>query len=249
MPKSSSQSRCTRGFTLVELLVVIAIIAILVSILLPTLGKARERARRSACLSNLHQTHVSFTVYAEDYEGQVPLGYRTVSKQFNSMIYSSTVSRWVLFGLLVQGNYAGAPNLFYCPSETNTKFIYNTSDNPWPPAPATPTANIQAGYAARPDKQIPDDLGAPPASIKPPYLPRLPDFQHKGIFADLTAAANRVAARHVDGNNVLYGNGAARWVPLGKFAQPVAQWPEPTPSPSPAFNTTQDLIWQAFDQN
>jgi hypothetical protein len=80
-------------------------------------------------------------------------------------------------------------------------------------------------------------------------MPRLSDFRLKGIFADLTAAAARVADRHGDGVNVLYGNGAARWVPLAAFAQPAAQWPEPAFPPAATFNGTQDAIWAAFDQN
>ena len=80
-------------------------------------------------------------------------------------------------------------------------------------------------------------------------VPRLSDFRLKGIFADLTAAAARVADRHGDGVNVLYGNGAARWVPLAAFAQPAAQWPEPAFPPAATFNGTQDAIWAAFDQN
>ena len=62
-----------RGFTLIELLVVVAIIAVLIALLLPALGQAREQAKTTACLSNLHQLALAASAYVADYDGQYPL--------------------------------------------------------------------------------------------------------------------------------------------------------------------------------
>jgi len=59
-------SRPTRAFTLIELLVVVAIIALLISILLPSLARAREQAKKTVCLSNLKNIGTSTAAYAED---------------------------------------------------------------------------------------------------------------------------------------------------------------------------------------
>jgi prepilin-type N-terminal cleavage/methylation domain-containing protein/prepilin-type processing-associated H-X9-DG protein len=64
-----------KGFTLIELLVVIAIIAILAAILFPVFAKAREKARQTACLSNMKQLGLGLMQYVSDYDGVYPLSY------------------------------------------------------------------------------------------------------------------------------------------------------------------------------
>ncbi len=72
------RNMASRGFTLVELLVVIAIIALLISILLPSLARAREQAKKAKCVANQKDIAVSMNAYSieDSYEHLIPVHWR-----------------------------------------------------------------------------------------------------------------------------------------------------------------------------
>jgi prepilin-type N-terminal cleavage/methylation domain-containing protein/prepilin-type processing-associated H-X9-DG protein len=102
--KSLFKGRQERGFTLIELLVVIAIIAILASLLLPALARAKEAGKRITCVNGLRQLGFSVTMYADDHEGFYPVRGNTST---------STSNMWPL--LLAE--YYQDTRVLYCPSD------------------------------------------------------------------------------------------------------------------------------------
>ncbi len=109
--------RTSRGFTLIELLVVVAIIAILSSLLLPALSKAREQARRTSCLSKVRQITTSSLLYTADFDNHI---YNPVSFKYGH--YLTFAYYPVGIGMLLEG-YGTEADVYYCPS---TEFIAPT---------------------------------------------------------------------------------------------------------------------------
>jgi prepilin-type N-terminal cleavage/methylation domain-containing protein/prepilin-type processing-associated H-X9-DG protein len=95
-----------KGFTLIELLVVIAIIAILAAILFPVFAKVREKARQTACLSNIRQLGLALIQYVNDNDQQTP----SCAPNGASNCPAGWASRIL--------PYVGTPTLYVCPDDS-----------------------------------------------------------------------------------------------------------------------------------
>jgi prepilin-type N-terminal cleavage/methylation domain-containing protein len=180
-----------RAFTLVELLVVIGIIAILISILLPTLNRAREAAKRTACLSNLRQLSDVFKLYGVQYKDATPIGYVGTAKQVSYLMNHNGTSiphTTTALGFLAMAGLTKSPKMLYCPSEQDILFQYDSTQNVWcfdktpphpqlisqvGPNPGYNNAFTRMGYNSRPAQRF-GDSGSP----RPYLIPKIEYSPH-----------------------------------------------------------------------
>jgi prepilin-type processing-associated H-X9-DG protein/prepilin-type N-terminal cleavage/methylation domain-containing protein len=151
------------AFTLVELLVVIGIIAILISLLLPSLARAREQAKVVQCASNLGQLHRGFVLFAHEHNGVLPKAWfnskargdfsapSSPSSVFNYDTPDSWRHRDPMWGwdYLLNSRYVKQKSTFLCPSDARPHVLRGTWNNGYNPALLTDAAeadDIPASY-------------------------------------------------------------------------------------------------------
>src|SRR5687767_6368757 len=128
--------RHSSGFSLIELLVVVGIIAILIAILLPTLGVARASAKRTACLSNLRQIGIAIQGYANHNDGKIPYG-PLAPPPFPTNLYPKTGAvtsllsirtglsggpEYVGLGIMLSSYLKNSPRVLFCPAVDQEDF-------------------------------------------------------------------------------------------------------------------------------
>jgi len=202
-----------KGFTLIELLVVIAIIAILAAILFPVFARAREKARQSACLSNMKQLGLGMLMYAQDYDER--LGRESF------YYYGTSVSPYARawFGDYIQP-YVKNRQLLECPSYSWTYTSYRLPE--W--------GDLLCSYAFphiwhdASHTQITSLSGAKLAVIEvPAETIMLIESRSVQIFTGYSAdlrlldikdggSNDRVRHAHNDGFNITVADGHAKWM-------------------------------------
>lgn len=197
-----------RAFTLIELLVVISIISVLAAILFPVFARARENARRASCLSNLKQLGLGVMMYTQDYDDTYPI--------------ATDTSR--VFWMLLIYPYVKNSQLFVCPS--NTTYPDSVDTNQIDFSSYTSLTRSQSSYCMNEYFGKPDvatayqDQGAQVPPLKLSSIPKsaetilLIDSLFAGghtSFCGSGEAVNRFASRHLEGANIAFADGHAKW--------------------------------------
>jgi len=237
-PASRPGPENRRAFTLIELLVVIAIIAVLAALLLPALGKAKARAQRTLCLSEMRQWCLGFTMYKDDNGGWIPregyeangevvwntwaqvravkdTWYNALPPYWNRPPASeyANPARWVEF-------YSRS-SFFHCPSARFPSEVRNplnqialfsrAMNSQLITYPNVPT--IRFNRIKYPDRTV---LFLDNRLRGEPKMP----MQDESFLGQPSAYATRFAGRrHLQGGNLAFADGHVKWFPGEKVVE------------------------------
>lgn len=200
-----------RGFTMLDVLVSMAVVVILISMLLPSLGRVRETAHQVICRSNVRQMGIGIALYAEDNTDRL-MGTVHVTGAAGDKPWDTTALRldpqgnapgaWDGLGRLYAQDYLPAPKLYYCPSHRGQN-AYRDYEDQWG------ARSNQAIYGNYQFRGRGPEAGYLPLQSAPQtiFLGRI--NPSSAILAD--SMRSQVDFNHVIGANVLRASNAVEW--------------------------------------
>ena len=205
----------TCGFSLIELLVVIAIIAMLIAILLPSLSKAREAARRLRCMTNIRLLHNNAAFYAADHADRLPSIGGSVEVYDYSRIYGSPLdSSWRVFlneycGVTMElrdryngGLFQDLADPIFCPSQTKKTAPIDLHWN-------HQGSYVIAGFGLPRDVDVYGTTRFGVVSARGPEGPKLMFMDALNRKGDMSGKGGW--NHQWQGSNVFDGDGSGRW--------------------------------------
>lgn len=213
-----------RGFTLIELLVVIAIISILAAILFPVFARARENARRAACLSNVKQLMLGMAMYVQDNDERFP-------PQYGTSLWQNIIQP-----------YSRAYGIMRCPSAPPPKDLAADVTNGYSVVYGMTGGVVgvysQGGYPTRHLAAIPE-----PSRSFAMVETRFPEDSSPDYYALRGYGATAINfgypavsrpednprfndKHHFDGSIVGFADGHAKWIKSGQGAQYIWKLPD-----------------------